>query len=154
MCSSIDATNDSTISAITIQLPRYCYRLDMSTLMDSISSFFVFWIMQLYMSWYIISFFRLYHYFLNIVLYFLKYSCTNIFHRRTLYTSIELSVFSNVKSIAQYFTWLAPLSFKINKSWCSHHLWQLCSAADPISFWFSKIYINIYSLYSTKWMWK
>ena len=30
--------------------------------------------------------FRLYHYFLNIVLYLFNYSCTNIFHRRSLYT--------------------------------------------------------------------
>ena len=29
---------------------------------------------------------RLYLYFLNIVLYFLKYSCTNIFHKRSPYT--------------------------------------------------------------------
>ena len=29
--------------------------------------------------------FRLYLYFLNIVLYFFKYSCTNVFHRRSLY---------------------------------------------------------------------
>ena len=39
--------------------------------------------MQLYMSWYITSFFGFT--FLNI-LYFFKYSCTNIFHRRSLYT--------------------------------------------------------------------
>ena len=39
--------------------------------------------MQLYMSWYIRSFFGFT--FLNI-LYFFKYSCTNIFHRRSLYT--------------------------------------------------------------------
>ena len=39
--------------------------------------------MQLYMSWYIRSFFGFT--FLNI-LYFFKYSCTNIFHRRRLYT--------------------------------------------------------------------
>ena len=45
----------------------------------------VFWHMQLYMSWYIISFFWLYLYFLNI-LYFFKYSCANIFHRRSLCT--------------------------------------------------------------------
>ena len=43
----------------------------------------VFWHMQLYMSWYIRSFFGFT--FLNI-LYFFKYSCTNIFHRRSLYT--------------------------------------------------------------------
>ena len=41
--------------------------------------------MQLYMSWYIINIFWLYLYFLNI-LYFFKYSCTNIFHRRCLCT--------------------------------------------------------------------
>ena len=45
--------------------------------------FFVFWHMQLYMSWYIRSFFDFT--FLNFV-YFFKYSCTNIFHRRSLYT--------------------------------------------------------------------
>ena len=45
--------------------------------------FFVFWHMQLYMSWYIRSFFGFT--FLNI-LYFFKYSCTNIFHRRSHYT--------------------------------------------------------------------
>ena len=39
--------------------------------------------MQLYMFWYIRSFFGFT--FLNI-LYFFKYSCTNIFHRRSLYT--------------------------------------------------------------------
>ena len=39
--------------------------------------------MQLYMSWYIRSFFGFT--FLNI-LYFFKYSCANIFHRRSLYT--------------------------------------------------------------------
>ena len=55
-----------------------------------INPIFVFWHMQLYMSWYIRSFFGFT--FLNI-LYFFKYSCTNIFHRRSLYTfySIELS---------------------------------------------------------------
>ena len=52
-------------------------------IMDNISYFFVFWHMQLYMSWYIRSFFGFT--FLNI-LYFFKYSCTNIFHRRSLYT--------------------------------------------------------------------
>ena len=52
-------------------------------IMDNESYFFVFWHMQLYMSWYIRSFFGFI--FLNI-LYFFKYSCTNIFHRRSLYT--------------------------------------------------------------------
>ena len=47
----------------------------------------VFWNMQLYMSWYIRSFFGFT--FLNISLlslFFFKYSCTNNFHRRSLYT--------------------------------------------------------------------
>ena len=52
-------------------------------IMDNESYFFVFWHMQLYMSWYIRSFFGFT--FLNI-LYFFKYSCTNIFHRHSLYT--------------------------------------------------------------------
>ena len=47
------------------------------------SYFSVFWHMQFYMSWYIRSFFGFT--FLNI-LYFFKYSCTNIFHRHSLYT--------------------------------------------------------------------
>ena len=38
------------------------------------------------MSWYIISFFGFIFTFSNIVLYFFKYSCTNIFHRRSLKT--------------------------------------------------------------------
>ena len=46
---------------------------------------FVFWHMQLYMSSYIISLLAIYLYLLNIV-YFFKYSCTNIFHRRSLCT--------------------------------------------------------------------
>ena len=52
-------------------------------IMDIESYFFVFWHLQLYMSWYIRSFFGFT--FLGI-LYFFKYSCTNIFHRRSLYT--------------------------------------------------------------------
>ena len=45
--------------------------------------FFVFWHMQLYMSWYIRSIFDFT--FLNII-YFFKYSYTSIFHRLSLYT--------------------------------------------------------------------
>ena len=55
-------------------------------IMDSISSFFC---ILTYAIIYVLIhhvIFRLYLYFLNIVLYFLKYSCTNIFHRRSLYT--------------------------------------------------------------------
>ena len=57
-------------------------------IMDNESYFFVFWHMQLYMSWYIRSFFGFA--FWNI-LYFFKYSCTNIFHRRSLYTFYYLT---------------------------------------------------------------
>ena len=57
--------------------------------MDNVSYFFVFWHMQLYMSWYIRSFFGFT--FLNI-LYSFKYSCTNIFHRRSLYTFYSINV--------------------------------------------------------------
>ena len=49
--------------------------------------------MQLYMSWYIRSFFGFT--FLNI-LYFFKYSCTNIFHRRSLYTFYYNSLLSHL----------------------------------------------------------
>ena len=59
---------------------QLCCRFD---IMDNESYFFVFLHMQLYMSWYIRSFFGFT--FLNI-LYFFKYSCSNIFHRRSLYT--------------------------------------------------------------------
>ena len=51
--------------------------------------FFVFWHMQLYMSWYIRSFFGVT--FLNI-LYFFKYSCSNIFHKRSLYTFYSIDI--------------------------------------------------------------
>ena len=67
--------------------------------LDSISSFFFLcWHMQLYMSWYIISFLAL-----SLLLkYSLFFSCTNIFHRRSLCTfyykrlgaSICIDVFS------------------------------------------------------------
>ena len=53
-------------------------------ILDSISSFFVFWHMQLYVLIHHIIFW-LYLYSLNI-LYFFKYSYTNIFHRRSLCT--------------------------------------------------------------------
>ena len=62
--------------------------------MDNESYFFVFWHMQLYMSWYIRSFFSFT--FLNI-LYFFKYSCTSIFHRRSLYTFYSDTVSTSVQ---------------------------------------------------------
>ena len=52
-------------------------------IIDNLSYFFVFWHMQLYMSWYIGWIFGFT--FLNI-LYFFKYSSINIFHRRSFYT--------------------------------------------------------------------
>ena len=55
-------------------------------IMDNISSFFcILTFAIIYVSLHHIIF-RLYLYFLNIVLYFFKYSCTSIFHRHSLYT--------------------------------------------------------------------
>ena len=54
---------------------------------DNESYFFVLWHMQLYMSWYIRSFFG---FTFSDILYFFKYSCTNIFHRRSLYTFYQI----------------------------------------------------------------
>ena len=70
--------------------------------------YFVFWHMQLYMSWYIRSFFGLN--FLNI-LYFFKYSCTNIFHRRSLYT-LHSSARWPVLKHDVYFLWCIKLSYR------------------------------------------
>ena len=66
--------------------------------------------MQLYISWYIRSFFGLT--FLNI-LYFFKYSCTNIFHRRSLYTfySIIVSIsdlMGGVHTSVSWVIWVWP----------------------------------------------
>ena len=61
-------------------------------IMDN-KSFFVFWHMQLYMSWYMSSFFGFT--FLNI-LYFFKYSCTNIFHRRSLNTFYKVRMWPSL----------------------------------------------------------
>ena len=73
-------------------------------IMDNESYFFVFWHIQLYMSWYIRSFFGFT--FFNI-LYFFKYSCTNIFHRHSLYT------FYSIKMVC----WKCPSG--INRGWLS-----------------------------------
>ena len=51
-------------------------------IMDNISYFFVFWHMQLYVLIHQIFF----GFTFSNILYFFKYSCTNIFHRRSLYT--------------------------------------------------------------------
>ena len=79
-----------------MQWSNYAYTLDIakwpSALLHRIMVFdmsaidhnyYKFWHMQLYMSWYIRSFFGFT--FFNI-LYFFKYSCASIFHRRSLYT--------------------------------------------------------------------
>ena len=60
-------------------------------IMDSISSLF-FCILTYAIIYVLINhiIFRLYLYYLNIVLYFFKYSCTNIFHRCSLYTFYDL----------------------------------------------------------------
>ena len=66
--------------------------------------------MQLYMSWYIRSFFGFT--FLNI-LYFFKYSCTNIFHRRSLstfyYMICKIFVLWEIWNCDLYF-WLNPIN--------------------------------------------
>ena len=82
------------------------YRFD---IMDNESYFFVFWHMQLYMSWYIRSFFGFTFLY---ILYFFKYSCTNIFHRRSLYTfyinwmlpKLFLHMFTPISDIHNYDT--------------------------------------------------
>ena len=56
--------------------------------MDNKSYSFVFWHMQLYMSWYIRSCFG----FTLYILYYFKHSCTNIFHRRSLFTFYSVSI--------------------------------------------------------------
>ena len=88
--------------------------------MDNKSYFFVFWHMQLYMSWYIRSFFGFT--FLNI-LYFFKYSCTNIFHRRSLstfyYMICKLIVLWEIWNCDLYF-WLNPINIHSDFIWvCS-----------------------------------
>ena len=54
--------------------------------------FWVFWHMQLYLSWYIISFLALSLLLKYSFSYCFKYSCTKIFHRRSLCTFYWLSV--------------------------------------------------------------
>ena len=66
------------------------YRFD---IMDNISYFIVFWHMQLYMSWYIRSFFGFT--FLN-CLYFFKYSSTNTFQRHSFYTFYAKPSYYNI----------------------------------------------------------
>ena len=66
--------------------------------MDFKSSFFnVLWHMQLNMSYYIIMIFRLYLYIFKVFCIFIKYSCTKIFYRRSLYT-----FFSNDMVVREY----------------------------------------------------
>ena len=56
--------------------------------------------------------FRLYLYFLNI-LYFSKYSCTNIFHRRSLYTSNRKYKWFSLCNIFKYMQFGPTLSSKL-----------------------------------------
>ena len=118
--------------------------------------FFVFWHMQLYMSWYIRSFFRFT--FLNILDFF-KYSCTNIFRRRSLYTFYQwgryaanqdssycvihnhiswiqgiLPVFSH--KLLHKFFWNTDLLLPINTEWWrvrSMALWKHYMYTAPIT---------------------
>ena len=93
-------------------------------IMDNESYFFVFWHMQLYMSSYIRSFFGFT--FLNI-LYFFKYSCTNIFHRRSLYTfyfmvtSLNGNIFHITGPLCGEFTgprWIPRTKASDAELWC------------------------------------
>ena len=91
------------------------------------SYFFVFWHMQLYMSWYIRSFFGFT--FLNI-LYFFKYTCTNISHRRSLYTFYLKSL--HAKNNLQYPQRLptvccviTDLSWQFGKNISKYHIWWM-----------------------------
>ena len=65
-------------------------------IMDSVSSFFC---ILTYAIIYVLIhhiIFRLYLYFLNVVLYFFRYSSTNIFHRRSLYTFYYMHIMQYV----------------------------------------------------------
>ena len=91
-------------------------------IIDNESYFSVFWHMKLYISWYIRSFFGFT--FLNI-LYFVKYFCTNIFHRRSLYTFYVGELMTRLEqgplspsSFSDFYLWIA-LSIIIPSSWNS-----------------------------------
>ena len=67
--------------------------------------------------------FRLYLYFLNIVLYFFKYSCTNIFHRRSLYSFYHQIESINLSNYCHVFPSLCL-------RWHCHHILSI-SYSDP-----------------------
>ena len=94
-------------------------------IIDNISYFCVFWHLQLYMSWYIRSFFGFT--FLNI-LYFFKYSCTNILHRRSLYTfySIEMFPLDYTILLIGYVIRDSPIAWKQ----CIHIYVDVCHSFD------------------------
>ena len=86
-------------------------------IMDNITYLYVFWHMQLYMSWYIRSFFGFTS--LNI-LYFFKYSGANIFHRRSLYTfywNYVIKLVFLIYCFIRYTIWLSSLCKIISRHW-------------------------------------
>ena len=100
-------------------------------IMDSISSFFIMTYASIYvLIHHIISW--LYLYFLNI-LYFFKYSCTSIFHRRSLctfYTYIDIcdtNDKSHINVLRKYQLW-----FKLFQE-CSHYVILLWMAANLLN---------------------
>ena len=94
-------------------------------IIDNEFYFFVFWHMQLNMSLYIRSFFGFT--FWNI-LYFFKYSCTNIFHRRSLYTSYHIDAFDQLVScmviLLHNFEYLPFYSISWLNASCFDLLWM------------------------------
>ena len=105
--------------------------------------------MQLYMSWHIRSFFGFT--FLNI-LYFFKYSCSNIFHRRSLYTfywksdpimiALKFNLFL-VKSIGircpVYLAWWGqPQATSSLQSLNHYKLVTICIRVNVLRYFFSK----------------
>ena len=97
--------------------------------------------MQLYMSWYIRSFCGFT--FLNI-LYFFNYSCTNIFHRRSLYTfywNCVIKLIFLIYCYIHYTIWLSSLckiiwrhwTFKMPVRYILSSVWVRLSIFSPLS---------------------
>ena len=95
--------------------------------------------MQLYISWYIRSFFGFA--FLNILFFFFKYSCTNIFHRRSLYTFYSTKIISYTIFITilyrglRYNILLYEIVFEI------YHIWNI---------FYNNVIWNIFMFYNPR----
>ena len=124
----------------------------------------MFWHMQLYMSWYIRSFFGFT--FLNI-LYFFKYSCTNIFHRRSLYTfyhNIGSQTHSSYHVLAKHCGRVPLLCCSIqacHTTYLGHHPsyqmgawtmnWFMASSTVPVRTWRRWSWTNYFQCVQGKW---